>query len=208
MPWRESSAMSQRMQFVREAASEGTRMAPLCRAFGISRKTGYKWLGRYEREGEAGLQELSRRPKRSPTSTAAAVVEAVLAVREAHPTWGGRKIRAYLAARWHEGVPAASTITDILRRHGCIDEEAAAKHRPWQRFEMKANGDIVVCPYFFEPICSINGKTFMDVWNGKEFRSLRKAFTTGLDIPSYCKKCKLGFRKQYLPGYPGMPELA
>lgn len=79
---------------------------------------------------------------------------------------------------------------------------------PWQRFEMKANGDIILCPYFFKPICSIKGKTFMEVWNGEAFRSIRKAFATGRGIPSYCRNCKLGLRKQYIPGFPGMPDLA
>lgn len=77
---------------------------------------------------------------------------------------------------------------------------------PWQRFELKADGDVKVCPYYHEPICSTNGRSLLEVWNGKEFRKLRKAFTTGTDIPSYCIDCKLGLRRQYLPGFPGIPD--
>ncbi len=78
---------------------------------------------------------------------------------------------------------------------------------PWQRFELKANGDVKLCPYFHEPICSMDGKSPLEVWNGKEFRRIRKAFTSGTDIPSYCINCNLGMKRQYLPGFPGMPDV-
>jgi MoaA/NifB/PqqE/SkfB family radical SAM enzyme len=78
---------------------------------------------------------------------------------------------------------------------------------PWQRFEVKVNGDVKVCPYYHEAICSMQGKSAMDVWNGEEFRRIRRAFTVGRDIPSYCVDCKFGMKKQYLPGYPGLPNI-
>jgi MoaA/NifB/PqqE/SkfB family radical SAM enzyme len=78
---------------------------------------------------------------------------------------------------------------------------------PWQRFELKANGDVKICPYYHEPVCSMNGQSLWDVWNGNEFRKIRKAFTSGTGIPSYCINCKLGMRKQYLPGFPGIPDI-
>jgi len=78
---------------------------------------------------------------------------------------------------------------------------------PWQRFELKANGDVKACPYYHEPICSMNGKSVPEVWNGSEFRQIRRAFTSGSDIPSYCINCKLGLRRQYMPGFPGIPDL-
>ncbi len=71
---------------------------------------------------------------------------------------------------------------------------------PWQRFELKANGDVKVCPYFHEPIRSMNGDSLMEVWNGQEFRRIRRAFASGAGIPSYCIKCDSGMRRQYLPG--------
>ena len=77
---------------------------------------------------------------------------------------------------------------------------------PWQRFELKANGDVKICPYYHEPICAMNGKSLLEIWNGNEFRQLRKSFTSGTRIPSYCIDCKLGMRRQYLPGFPGLPD--
>ena len=77
---------------------------------------------------------------------------------------------------------------------------------PWQRFELKANGDVKVCPYCPRPICSMRGKTLQAVWNGEEFRRIRKAFASGAGIPASCIGCKLGMRRQYLPGYPGVPR--
>ena len=73
---------------------------------------------------------------------------------------------------------------------------------PWQRFELKANGDVKVCPYFLEPICSVNGKSFAEVWNGPEFRRIRMAFASGTGVPSYCVNCNLAMRKQYVRRYP------
>ena len=121
MPWKERSAMSLRHEFILLAVQEGTGVRALCRRFGISRKTAYKWLTRYRGEGIAGLRERSRRPRRSPRQSTAAVELAVLGVRLAQPRWGGRKIRARLQAQGAEAVPAASTITAIVRRHGGID---------------------------------------------------------------------------------------
>ena len=127
--------MSLRHELVLLAGQEGSNVRALCRRLGISRKTAYKWLARYRRDGLAGLHERSRRPRRSPRQSAAGVERAVLSVRLAQPRWGGRKIRARLQAQGAEPVPAASTITAIVRRHGGIDPAVAAQHRPWQRFE-------------------------------------------------------------------------
>lgn len=78
---------------------------------------------------------------------------------------------------------------------------------PWQRFELKANGDVKLCPYYHEPIDSLIGRSISEVWNGREFRKMRKAFTTRTGIPSYCTNCNCGLRRQYLPGFPGLPQV-
>lgn len=137
MPWKEATAMSLRIEFVELARQEGANVSQLCRAFGISRKTGYKWLGRYVtgRDAAASLADRSRRPRASPRQTPGKVEEAVLAVRQQHPAWGGRKIRACLARSDFGSLPAASTITAILRRHGQLNAAESAKHRAYQRFE-------------------------------------------------------------------------
>ena len=96
MPWQEQSRMELRQEFVSLARHEGANVRELCRRYGISAKTGYKWLGRARTEGPAGLGDRSRRPRTSPTKTAAAIEERVVALRTAHPTWGGRKIHHWL----------------------------------------------------------------------------------------------------------------
>ncbi len=78
---------------------------------------------------------------------------------------------------------------------------------PWQRFELKANGDIKICPYYHKPVCSMKGASLQEVWNGEEFRRIRRAFTSGTDLPSYCIHCKSSMRRQYLPGFPDDPDI-
>ena len=118
MPWRETTKMSQKLEFITRLQHYDGNFSQLCEAFGISRTTGYKWRHRHADKGEAGLHELSRRPQCSPTITPAPIQQQVLAVRELHPTWGGRKIHWSLKHQDCQQVPAASTITAILRRTG------------------------------------------------------------------------------------------
>ena len=134
VPWRSSSVVEQRLEFVRLAQSGGVSFAELCRRFGIKRDTGYKWLRRFEAEGLEGLVDRSRVPKRSPNRTCDAMEELVCEVRHRFPVWGGRKIRGFLLRQGHSEVPAASTITAILRRRGLI-EPADPLRRSFLRFE-------------------------------------------------------------------------
>jgi len=126
--------MSERLEFVRLATQEGANLTRLCQRFGISRPTAYLWLARYAEQGEAGLVERSRRPHTSPRQTGAAIEAQVLAVRDAHPSWGGRKIHHRLLPRGVEDVPSPSTITSILRRHERLDPERRLT-RDMVRFE-------------------------------------------------------------------------
>lgn len=118
MPWKEVSAMDQRREFVRLALLEGSNRQELCRRFGISRQTGYECLRRYA-GGDTELADRSRRPLTSPLQSPPEVEAAVLAVREAHPAWGARKIAAVIR-RDGSSPPAVSTIHTILQRHGRI----------------------------------------------------------------------------------------
>ena len=138
MPWKEITVMSQRREFVHLAITKEVKMVSLCRRFDISTKTGYKWLHRYQEEGEKGLEDRSRRPHTSPHQTPPSKEQAVLAVRHAHPAWGGRKIQKRLIDKGQRFVPCPSTITAILHRCGCIDPAESSKHTPWQRFEAPA----------------------------------------------------------------------
>lgn len=142
MPWKLVTIMSQRKEFVRLAMQEGANLSALCKGFGISRKTGYKWIKRFRESGDAGLPDRSRKPHRSPKRTVPGIEKEVIEVRRANPTWGSRKIRSRLQVRGQIETPAASTITAILHRHGLIDPEEAAKHKAWQRFEAEAPNDL------------------------------------------------------------------
>jgi transposase-like protein len=137
MPFREVSAMDERREFVRLALDEASNVRQLCRRFGISPMTGYKWLERYRVAGLDGLAEQSRRPHRSPDRVSDAIEAAVLKVRDEHPAWGGRKIRARLQRLGLEA-PAASTITAILRRHGYEIGAFGGGEHPYVRFEHDA----------------------------------------------------------------------
>lgn len=136
MPWRELTVIDQREEFVKLALAPGMNLSELCRRFGISRSNGHKWLGRYLRQGREGLADCSRRPHRSPTRTAAAVEARVLRIRdESNNAWGGRKIAHVMEREGATVVPAMSTITEILRRHGKLGQRANEHPGPHQRFE-------------------------------------------------------------------------
>ncbi|MDW5444384.1 IS481 family transposase [Polaromonas sp. SM01] len=134
MPWNTRDTMSLREDFITLAQHEGANRRELCRRFGISPQTGYKWLARFAQQGPAGLCDASRRPLHSPGTTQESLQQAVLTLRREHPAWGGRKI----ARRLQDlglGLLAPSTVTAILHRHGLISVQASTAAQPWQRFE-------------------------------------------------------------------------
>jgi transposase InsO family protein len=139
MPWKEASAMTLRREFVALAQGQDGSVAQLCQRFGISRTTGYKWLGR-EAAGEP-LVDRSRRPYRSPRQTDEVMQARVVALRKQFPSWGGRKLAKVLAREGFEP-PAPSTITHILRRHGLLWRPTEAVVKPWQRFEHAGPNDL------------------------------------------------------------------
>jgi putative transposase len=121
MVWRETGIMDERLRFVGECLEDDRTMTELCEAFGISRKTGYKWLGRYRAVGPEGLRDLPRVPLRHGRATAADVVERIVSEKEVHPSWGPKKIIGRLRRlEPHQVWPSASTAGAILRRHGLV----------------------------------------------------------------------------------------
>ena len=142
MPWKVETVMSQRQEFVTLAQAAGVNMSELCRRFGISRKTGYKWLRRYRAGGLPALQDRSPRPRRSPRRTSPAIEQRVVALRQAHPTKGSHVLARMLADRGDQAVPAKSTITAILQRHDLIAPAESAKRQPYQRFEHAQPNDL------------------------------------------------------------------
>lgn len=130
MPWKESSVIDERMRFVIRL-KDGESMASLCREFGISRKTGYKILDRYEQCGVEGLSDRARRPHRYANQLPAAVEAAIVAAKREKPYWGARKIRERLLRRLASEVkvPACSTIHAILDRHGLVTRASRPRTR-------------------------------------------------------------------------------
>jgi transposase InsO family protein len=131
MPWKEVSTVSLRSEFVSLAQQPGANVALLACRFGISRAG-----------GSAPLADRSRRPHTCPARTAEPLEQLVLQLRDQHPAWGGRKLHARLRALGQAAVPAPSTSTAILRRHGRLDGPRAGQPRAWQRFEHPAPNDL------------------------------------------------------------------
>ena len=140
MPWKQVSAMDQREEFVRLALLEGANRRELCRRFGISHQTGYKWLNRAGPGAEQDFADRSRRPLSSPWRLESAVEQRICALRQEHPAWGARKLRAFLEARGHD-MPATSTVHQVLKRHGLI-QPAPGGARASLRFEAEAPNDL------------------------------------------------------------------
>lgn len=136
MPWKETTSMTLRSEFIALAHSQVISVSALARRFGISRKTAYKWLARAA--AHEPLTDRSRRPIASPTRTDSVMTQTVVELRRAHPCWGGRKLQQVLIDRGYANVPAPSTITHILHRHGLIPERTAGHQGTWQRFEHDA----------------------------------------------------------------------
>ena len=135
MPWYEVSKVKQRLELIKSYESSDLTMSELCRRYGVSRKTGYKWLKRYQLSGEAGLIDHPKAPKHCPHKSINAIEEAVLSVRK-EKRWGGRKIHRHLKDLGYKNVPAPSTISDILRRHFLLTPEQRLSNNPvWHRFE-------------------------------------------------------------------------
>ena len=135
MPWKVETLMSAREEFIALALSGVMSMRELCDRFGISRKTGYKWLRRYAAGGEDSLRDRSHRTHTCPHRTSRELEERIIALRLAHPGKGAHVLHRMLENQGVSDVPAKSTIQAILKRHGLIPEAESAKHTPHVRFE-------------------------------------------------------------------------
>lgn len=131
MPWDEGTRMDQRVRFIAALESCEYTMTELCAAFGISRKTGYKWAKRYGEEGIEGLQDRSRRPKSCPHRTASRCERALVAERRKRPRWGPKKLLDVLGRRHPDWEwPAASTAGAIVKRHGLVEARRRRRRSP------------------------------------------------------------------------------
>lgn len=117
MSWKELTEVARRLEFVKLALKDQQPMARLCRRFGLSRKSGYKWMRRFEEEGTCGLRDRTRRPHRSPQQTASRWLVRIRRVRRQHRRWGSRKLRARLRKQYSgQRPPSARTIGNWLKR--------------------------------------------------------------------------------------------
>ncbi len=173
MPWQAVSVMSLREEFVNLAKQMTVSFSELCRRFQISRKTGYKWIGRYESQGPPGLADQSRRPHRIVFRVPPLIEEKIVDIRRRHQAWGARKIRKRLRAAGLEQIPACSTITQVLHRRGLIPPESPGGQQDWQRFESPMPNDL----------CQMIDKN--SLWGSlniqkRELKHIRRRYVDGL----------------------------
>ena len=142
MPWKECTVMSQREEFLKKLQGTKISISSLCREFGISRPTAYKWKKRFGEQSLFGLKDRSKAPHRSPTKTAESMTHLVLSIRDQHTFWGGEKIRRHLINQGFTEMPSSKTINRILKRYGRITEEESEKHKAWKRFEHEHPNDL------------------------------------------------------------------
>jgi transposase InsO family protein len=130
MPWKESSAMEERLRFVARLL-DGEPMTDMCREFGISRKTGYKIFDRYKEHGLEALTDRSRRPVRYANQLPQQVESMIVSLKRDKPHWGARKIRELLVRRLAGDVrvPAKSTIHTVLDRRGLVKRQGRSRNR-------------------------------------------------------------------------------
>lgn len=132
MPWETSNVMEKRYEFIRQFRDEECSLAELCREHGISRKTGYKWLERFDECGMGGLGDRSSSPLHSPNQVSPEVEAEILRLRGQHPTWGPKKLLKSLSCHGPEKQwPARSTIGALLQRKGLTHpQKNKARVRP------------------------------------------------------------------------------
>ena len=131
MPWECKTVNKLREEFVAKVMLKEESMSSICRQYGISRTTGYKWVARYL-DGETMLDK-SHEPFNKPYKTNGDTEQIILSVRYDHPTWGARKIKRFLENKGQYDLPSVSTISNILKRCGCVCPEAAIAHTPYKR---------------------------------------------------------------------------
>ena len=131
MVWKECSRVDERVQLVSLYLRGEQPMTELCQEFGVSRKTAYKWVTRYNAEGPAGLADRSRAPLNHPQRVDETVAEALVMARRAHPHWGARKILAWLASKQPTLLlPAASTVSAMFAKYGLSRSRQARRRTP------------------------------------------------------------------------------
>lgn len=139
MSWECRTVEEKREEFV-IAARDCKNFSAVCREYGITRKTGYKWL---ERASQGlPMTDQSKAPNTIPNKTPEETEKLILDLRAENPGWGARTIHHVLTANGHEGLPCVKTVNNILHRNGCIDPEESAKREPITRFAKEHSNDM------------------------------------------------------------------
>lgn len=171
MPWLESCAMDERLRFAADWLSGSVSRTELCETYGISRKSGYKWMSRYEAEGPAGLAERSHAPLIHGRATALDLVEKIVELRRARPTWGPRKLVAKLQALHPDlAWPSHSTAHDILKRAGLVSARRVRRRPPLRLGEL-------ITPERPNHVWAVDHKGWITLGNGQRCEPLTLADT-------------------------------
>lgn len=121
MPWSETSAMDQKIKFVQDWIAGRHTMSDLCALYGVSRKSGYKWVERFVLEGAQGLEDRSHARHDASNRTSEEVEQALVQLRQRFPRWGAKKLVAFLSEhRPQLELPHRSTVCEILSRNGLV----------------------------------------------------------------------------------------
>ena len=139
MSWECRSVEEQRKMFARKAKGS-KNFSAVCREYGITRRTGYKWLKRYE-AGES-MEDRSRARQGQGNRTSKVIEEKILDLRDENRGWGARTIHKVLENQGVEGLPCVKTVNNILNRYGCIDPVESARRVPYQRFAKEHSNEM------------------------------------------------------------------
>ena len=121
MPWKVTTTMEQKIEFICEWRTGKYTITELCKAFEISRPTAYKLISRFEEKGFDGLREISRSPRNHPNQTEEKIVKKILELKVKYPRWGAKKIRVLMFNVFPENkIPSVVTVHNILKKNGFV----------------------------------------------------------------------------------------
>lgn len=136
MPWKESNTLNEREKFINSVLTENVTFLELCAQYGISRKTGYKWVARYEADGRRGLQDLTRRPLTTVNAVGEDAIIQAITIKQKHMTWGPKKIRQVIMRNLGEAAaPSVSSVHRILKKANLVRKRRVRSVTPTRRIQ-------------------------------------------------------------------------
>jgi transposase InsO family protein len=166
MAWKEVNKMEQRRSFIRDLESGYVNFSELCREYGISRVTGYKWYQRYTESGLSGLKDRSSCPTKYREQVSSDIVIDLINLRNEHPTWGGRTLRNFLVSqKYPQPLPCSRTIDRILKRAGLVSSKSSYKRQIYQQAK-------IVKPSAPNQVWTVDFKGWWNTLDGKRCEPL------------------------------------